>query len=91
MNYESEEKRKGNPIAANRFRWQTWTKDTDEPMESEWAQDKSEAIKQAARYLVREIKRFGKDDMVVKVFNEMNYKRPPTIITLEQAYKIIEA
>ena len=36
MTYEldTEETKKGNPIASMRFRWQTYTKDTDEPMES---------------------------------------------------------
>jgi hypothetical protein len=79
---------KGNPIASMRFRWQTYSKDTDEPLESEWAQFKSDAIKCASRYLIRQFNKFQKDDMIVKVFNEMNYKQKPTIITLADAYKI---
>jgi hypothetical protein len=89
MYSETEEKTKGNPIASNRFRWQTYTKDTDEPMDSEWSQFKGEAIKQGARYLVKQFAKFGKDDMVVKVFNEMNYKSKPTVIILDEAYKIL--
>lgn len=86
---QTEEKyKKGNPIAQNRFRFQTWTKDTDEPLESEWAQLKKDAIRLAACLLVREFEKFGKDDMVVKIFNEMNYKQKPTVITLEEARKI---
>lgn len=86
---EKEETRKGNPIASNRFRWQTYTKDTDEPMESEWEQFKWDAIRHAAKYLIRQFNKFGKDDMNVKVFNEMNYKSKPTVITLQDAYKIV--
>ncbi len=88
MSY-GEEKIKGNPIASMRFRWQTWSKHTDEPYESEWSQLKSDAIKQAARHLVYQYKKFGVDDMVVKIFNEMNYKQSPTVITLDDAYKIL--
>lgn len=88
--YDNEdEPKKGNPIAKNRYRWQTWTKDTDEPMESEWEQFKDVAIRVAARYLIRQFNKFGKDDMNVKVFNEMNYKQEPTVITLQDAYKIV--
>lgn len=86
---DKEETKKGNPIAQNRFRWQTWTKDTDEPMESEWAQSKSEAVRLAEKYLIKQFEKFGKDDMIVKVFNEMNYKQKPTIITLESALQTI--
>lgn len=86
---ETEEIKKGNPIATMRFRWQTFTKDTDEPMESEWEQFKADAIRLAARDLIRNFNKWGKDDMVVKVFNEMNYKSKPTVITLQDAYKII--
>jgi hypothetical protein len=85
----TEEIKKGNPIATMRFRWQTFTKDTDEPMESEWEQFKADAIKLAARDLVRNFNKWGKDDMVVKIFNEMNYKSKPTVITLQDAYKIL--
>lgn len=85
-----EESKKGNPIAQMRFRWQTYTKDTDEPMESEWAQFKNDAIRQGAKCLIRCFNKWGKDDMNVKVFNEMNYKSKPTVITLQDAYKIIE-
>ncbi len=81
--------KQGNPIASMRFRWQTWTKDTDEPMESEWEQFKNVAIRVGARYLIGQFHKWGKDDMVVKVFNEMNYKAKPTVITLQDAYKII--
>lgn len=85
---ETEEIKRGNPIARMRFRWQTYTKDTDEPMESEWEQLKNDAVKHAANYLIRQFNKFGKDDMIVKVFNEMNYKQKPTVITLQDAYKI---
>lgn len=78
---------KGNPIAQNRFRYQTWSKDTDEPYESEWTETKDEAIKAAHRVLLREFTKFGVTDMVVKVFNEMNYKQKPIVITLEDAQK----
>lgn len=78
----------GNPIASMRFRWQTYNA-VDEPMESEWSQHKEDAIKCAARCLVREFEKFGVTDMVVKVFNEMNYKQQPVIITLDEAKKII--
>lgn len=84
------ETKRGNPIASNRFRWQTYTKDTDEPMESEWAQFKNDAIRLAAKYLVKQFDKFGKDDMVVKIFNEMMYKQPPMVITLDDARRIIE-
>jgi hypothetical protein len=84
---EEDKPKKGNPLAQNRFRWQTWSKDTDEPLESEWSQTKAEAVRLSSRYLIRQFEKFGKDDMVVKIFNEMNYKSKPTIITLEEAYK----
>jgi hypothetical protein len=86
---ETEQVKKGNPIATMRFRWQTYAKEPDEPMESEWEQFKNVAIRQGAKYLVRCFNKFGKDDMNVKVFNEMNYKSKPTVITLQDAYKII--
>ncbi len=86
---ETEQVKKGNPIATMRFRWQTYTKDTDEPMDSEWEQFKNVAIRQAAKYLIRCFNKWGKDDMNVKVFNEMNYKSKPTVITLQDAYKIV--
>lgn len=86
---ETEEIKKGNPIASMRFQWQTYTKDTDEPMESEWEQFKKDAIRQGAKYLIRCFNKWGKDDMVVKVFNCMNWKQEPTVITLQDAYKII--
>lgn len=86
---ETAEIKKGNPVASMRFRWQTFTKDTDEPMESEWEQLKTDAIRLGARDLIRNFNKWGKDDMVVKVFNEMNYKQKPTVITLQDAYKII--
>lgn len=82
--------KKGNPIASMRFRWQTYTNDAEDyPLESEWAQTKYEAIRLSARYLIREFEKFKKDDMVVKIFNEMNYKQKPTVITLTDAYKIV--
>lgn len=81
--------KRGNPIAEMRFRWQTWTKDTDEPLESEWSQLKKDAMWHAAKYLVRQFEKFQKDDMVVKVFNEMNHKQKPTIITLDDARRIL--
>ena len=84
-----EEKRKGNPIASARFRWQVYMKDEDYPMESEWEQFENVAIKVGARYLIRNFEKFKKDDIVVKVFNEMNWQRSPKIITLQDAYKII--
>lgn len=85
---ETEDIRRGNPIASNRFRWQTYTIDTDEPMESEWDATKQDAINHAAKYLIKQFNKFKKDDMVVKVFNEMNYKAKPTIITLQDAYRL---
>lgn len=88
MHMETDEKRKGNPIATCRFRWQTYTKVEDYPLESEWEQFKSIAIMVAARYLIRQFNKFKKDDMIVKVFNEMNYKAKPTIITLDDAYRL---
>ncbi|MGI8600287.1 MAG: hypothetical protein ACR2KB_13630, partial [Chitinophagaceae bacterium] len=86
---QTEETKKGNPIATMRFRWQTYTKDTDEPLESDWSKLKYDAIRCAAKYLIRQFNKFKKDDMVVKVFNEMNYKEKPTVITLQNAYKIV--
>jgi hypothetical protein len=88
---EDESIRKGNPIASMRFRWQTYSKDTDVPYESEWSQLKNDAIRQGARYLISQFEKFGKDDLVVKVFNEMNYKQKPTVITLEDARQIISS
>lgn len=90
MDYElqKEETKKGNPIASNRFRWQTYTKATDDACESEWASTKDEAVRLAARDLIRQFEKFKKDDLIVKIFNEMNYKSKPTIITLDDAYKI---
>lgn len=82
--------RKGNPIASCRFRWQTFDKVHDYPFESEWDSTRADAIRNAAKYLIKEFNRFGKDDIVVKIFNEMNTGQKPTIITLEQSYKIIE-
>lgn len=82
-----EETKKGNPIARMRFRYQSYTKDTDEPCQSEWCQLKSDAIKYACMELVRDFKKFGKDEIVMKVFNEMNHKQPPIVITLEYALK----
>lgn len=84
-----DEVKKGNPIASMRFRYQSYTKDTDEPCQSEWCQLKSDAIKYACQDLVRDFKKFGKDDIVMKVFNEMNYKQPPIVITLEYALKFV--
>jgi hypothetical protein len=85
---EPEDKpKRGNPIAQFRYRWQTYN-EKDEPMESEWSQIKSDAIKCAARDLIREHKKFGVTDMTVKIFNEMNYKEAPIVMTLEDAYKI---
>jgi hypothetical protein len=86
----TDEIKKGNPIASMRFRWQIYLKDTDESYDSEWSQLKSDAIKCAARYLIRNYDKFGKDDIVVKVFNEMNYKQTPTIITLDDARKLLQ-
>lgn len=86
---ETEEIKKGNPVASMRFRWQTYGKHNDEPYESEWEQFKADAIRLGARYLIKCFDKWGKDDMVVKVFNEMNYKSKPTVITLQDAYKII--
>lgn len=77
---------KGNPIASMRYRYQTYTKDTDEPLESEWEQIKKDAIKHGANVLISEYRKFGKDDMVVKVFNEMNHNEPPVVITLDEAF-----
>lgn len=82
---ESKTVRKGNPIAEFRFRYQTYTKSTDEPLESEWCQLKNDAVKDAKRTLVRQYKKFGVTDMVVKIFNEMNRKQEPIVITLEEA------
>lgn len=81
--------KRGNPIAQNRFRWQTYSIDGNDPYESEWTQLKSDAVKQAARWLIRSFEKWGKDDMIVKVFNEMNSRQAPTVITLEDAYKMI--
>lgn len=86
---EPEKVKNGNPIARNRFRWQTYTKETDEPMESEWEQFKNVAIQQAAKYLIRNFNKWGIDDINVKVFNEMNHMSRPTVITLQDALKII--
>ena len=86
MTEQVTEIKKGNPIASMRFRWQTYTKDTDEPLESEWARTERDAIISAQSYLIRQYKKFGKDELVVKVFNEMNYKKPPFIITLQDAF-----
>lgn len=80
-NIKDDKANKGNPIASMRFRWQTYTKDTDEPLESEWEQFKSAAIKQ--------FDKFKKDDIIVKVFNEMNYTKKPVVITLQDAYNLI--
>lgn len=80
--------KQGNPIAGMRFRWQTYDAN-DQPMSSEWSQLKADAIRCAARCLVREFEKFGVTDMTVKVFNEMNYKQAPVIITLEDARKIL--
>ena len=82
-----EDFKRGNPIAQNRFRWQTYSKDGIEPYESEWTQLKSNAIKQAEKWLIRSFEKCGKDDMIVKVFNEMNHQQAPTVITLQDAYK----
>lgn len=81
---------KGNPIASMRFRWQTYTKDTDEPMESEWEQLKSDAVKHGKNYLKWHYKKFGSDDMVVKVFNEMNRNQMPIVITLKDALVVLK-
>lgn len=85
MDSKNETVRKGNPIAEFRFRHQTYIKSTDEPLESEWCQLKEDAIKDAKRRLIHQYKRFGETDMIVKVFNEMNYKQAPVVITLEEA------
>ena len=76
-----------NPAAEFRFRFQTYTKDDDIPCESEWFQLKADAIRCGKRELVRQFTKFGKDDLIVKVFNEMNSKQQPIIITLEDALK----
>lgn len=91
MEFEIEEDkpRKGNPIASMRYRWQTYTKDTDLPCESEWEQLKQDAIYQGAKCLVKQNTKFGTDDLVVKVFNCMNHKEKPVVITLEFAKQIL--
>lgn len=81
------EPRKGNPIASMRWRYQSYTKDTDEPCESEWAPTKANAIELAKWNLLREFKKFGKDDIVMKVYNEMNHKQPMIVITLDEVLK----
>lgn len=85
---EESETRKGNPIAQNRYRYQTYTKDTDEPLQSEWAQFKNDAIKWGALELIRDFEKTGTDNIIVKVFNDMNRKAKPVVITLEEALKI---
>lgn len=80
--------RKGNPIASCRFRFQMFDKE-DYPLESEWTQFKSDAIKCAARWLIKDAEKWGNTGEVIKVFNEMNWKLKPTVITLYDAYKII--
>lgn len=83
----TEDIKKGNPVAQNRYRWQTWGKYTDEPYESDWCQFKKDAIRCAEKYLIRQFNKFQKDDIVVKIFNEMNYRELPMIITLEDALR----
>lgn len=90
LGFDDPDIKKGNPIASNRFRWQTYIKVTDEPMESEWDATKEDAKIHAAKYLIKQFDKFKVDDMVVKIFNEMNYKEKPIIITLEDAYEIIK-
>lgn len=80
-----ENNKKGNPIASMRFRAQSWTIDDDMPYESEWFQLMDDAIKYAKRVLKDDFHKAGnKNLIVIKIFNEMNYKQPPVIIKYEQ-------
>lgn len=72
-----------------RFRWQIFSKDGENGYESEWEQFKAVAIKLAARDLVRNFERSSVDNIIAKVFNEMNSKQPPVVITLDDARKIL--
>lgn len=89
QNETQEETRKGNPIARFRFRYQTFTIPEDYPLESEWEQFKDVAIRCAAKTLIHNFKKFGRDDLVCKVFDEMNHKKAPYVITLQKAYKLL--
>jgi uncharacterized protein involved in tellurium resistance len=85
MYHKNESITRGNPMVGMRFRWQTWTVKDDSPLESEWSQTKSIAIYEAEKHLLFIYNQFGENDVVVKIFNEMNHNQPPVIVTLEQA------
>lgn len=82
-------KRRGHPTAQMRFRYQTYLIEGDYPLESEWTQFKSDAIRFAAKDLIREFNKTGTDTIITKVYNEMNRKQPPIVITLEMANNLI--
>jgi len=80
---------KGNPLAQNRFQWKLYTVDTDEPIDGYWEQLKKDAIYTGCQNLVREFNKFGTTNLVVKVWNCMNTKQPPMVITLDEAKVIL--
>jgi hypothetical protein len=92
MGYELEienDERRGNPSARMRYQWQTYSLDGETPYESEWAQTKEEAIRQSAKHLIWAFNKWGKDDMIIKIFNNMNHKKEPIVLTLADARKVI--
>lgn len=76
---------KGNPMSEMRFRRSIFINGSDDSLDSEWEATRDDAIKHGAKSLIRKFEKFGETNLIVKIFNEMNHKQKPIVITFRDA------